>query len=92
VLDQCSRKRPHRLLLLDAGHIGAHQREICPEALRTAEISVAGHAICLVHPLRSEGSPHKTGLQAVSPPSMPLTCGAIVTAFHGSVPGADGNE
>jgi len=32
------------------------------------------------------------GLQAGSPPSMPLTCGAIVTAFYGSVPGADGNE
>src|SRR5215472_4766500 len=42
------------------GTSGAHQREICPEVLRTAEISAAGQAACLVHPLRSEGSPHKT--------------------------------
>ena len=43
-----------------AGHMGAHQREICPEALRAAEFSAAGQAIRQVHLARSETSGHKT--------------------------------
>jgi hypothetical protein len=42
------------------GTSGAHQREICPELLRTAEISATGQTIRMVHPPRSGGRRHKT--------------------------------
>jgi hypothetical protein len=35
-----------------AGHIGAHQHEICPEALRTTKISAAGQTVCQAYPPR----------------------------------------
>lgn len=42
------------------GHIRAHQRAICPEVLRTPEISAAGQAACQMHPARSNTREHKT--------------------------------
>jgi hypothetical protein len=46
--------------LLRRGTSGAHQREIYPEALRTAEISAAGQTACRVHPQCSGTPRHKT--------------------------------
>ena len=51
---------PHGAVVPNAGTSGAHQREICPEALRTAEISAAGQALCHVHPPRSDTPRHRT--------------------------------
>ena len=42
------------------GTLGAHQRKICQEALRTCEISAAGQTVCRVPPPRSRASRHKT--------------------------------
>ena len=42
------------------GTSGAHQREICPEAPRTAEISSAAQMECQAHRPRSEAVRHKT--------------------------------
>ena len=47
---------PHGAVVPNGGTSGAHQREICPEVLRTAEISAAGQALCHVHPRRSDTS------------------------------------
>lgn len=42
------------------GTSGAHQREICPEALRTAEISSAGQTACRADRSRLKTPWHKT--------------------------------
>ena len=42
------------------GTSGVHQRETCPEALRTAEISSPAQTACRVHPSRSATARHKT--------------------------------
>lgn len=48
--------------------MGAHQREICPAALRTTEISAAAQTACSAYPLRSALSRQRPGLQADSRP------------------------
>jgi hypothetical protein len=42
------------------GHIGAHQRKICLEPLRTAEISAAGQTTCQPHPSWPGEPQHQT--------------------------------
>lgn len=46
--------------ILRRGHFGVHQPEACREVLRTAEISTAGQAVCLVRLWRSGTQLHKT--------------------------------
>lgn len=50
------KRRPDR----QRGTFGEHQREIRPEALRTAEIPHVGQGTCAVHRHRSETRTHKT--------------------------------
>jgi hypothetical protein len=42
------------------GTSGAHERESCPEPLRTTEISRTGQALCFAYQPRSRASQHKT--------------------------------
>jgi hypothetical protein len=55
---------------------GAHQREMCREALRTAEISIAGQTVCLLHSPRSGGPRHRTRPTGRLTSSTSLTCDA----------------
>ena len=73
------------------GTSGAHQRESCPEALRTDQISSAGQTVCPAHPPRSSALQHKTLPTGRLTPfcSTDLRfCRQIASRFSSSSPGA----
>jgi hypothetical protein len=63
----CAMTEWRRLLLafhrwqVDGGASGAHQREICPEALRTAETPAAAQTVRRLRPPKSEAPPTRPG-------------------------------
>ena len=63
-----TRKYPVERLQRRPRHIGAHHSEICPEAMRTAEISSTGQAACPSALSEVSNTPcTRPGLQADSP-------------------------
>jgi hypothetical protein len=66
------------------GTFRAHHSPICPEILRTDEISAADQSTWLVHPAWSGIPAHQTRPTGRLTPLVSLTWDGIVTAFPGS--------
>ena len=71
------------------GTLGAHDSAICPELMRTTEISAAGQSACAVRLPWSGTCPHENpAYRPAHPPTVALTCAGTTSRHDGGTSGA----